>query len=326
MQRILGSLWLVCALAFPAAGNAAQSLALSKKQATLAARPDRTGSVDCAAAFELTCGAIHDSTNAGLPDEASSYGCADYAETGGEVVYRFTLSVPTQVTLELNGLSGDLDLFLLAGCDAADCIAVSAGVSDELIVRCLNPGTYVVVVDGYEGGSSDFTLEFTCGPCGPCGPDAPGDVCGYAAHVPGHISPYFVTGNTKCAQDDYHDSGCTGYSSLGRDLAYRIVMPPGCTMQAFLRDGPDGVVLDRSLYLIESCNDPAGTCVAGSDLGIEIEESITYQSIAGGIYYLIVDAFGLDVGGDFELEIRQTNCSVVRVETRNWQDVKRIYR
>lgn len=324
--RILAPLWLLAGLALATPSLAASDPGLAKKAASRFAKSQRTGSVDCAAARPLDCGAMHDSTNIGLANQTSGYGCADYDETGGEVVYRFTVATPTQVTVHLSGLSGDLDLFLLAGCDAGDCIAASTGVSDETIVRCLDAGTYHLVVDGYSGAASNFQLQLDCGACGPCGPDALADMCTSAASIPSHVSPYVITGDTHCAHDDYHDSGCTGYSSLGRDLAYRIVMPPGCIVQAVLRDGSDGVTLDRALYLVESCDDPVDTCVAGSDAGIDVEESITYQSAGGGIYYLIVDAFGLDASGDFVLEVQQTNCSVVGIENRTWQDVKRLYR
>ena len=324
--RALAPLWLLVGITLVAPALATSDPGASKKAAPRLAKQQRTGNVDCAAARALECGAVLDSTTIGLVNGTSNYGCADYDETGGEVVVRFTLAAPAQVTIHLSGLASDLDLFLLAGCDASGCIAASTGVSDETIVRCLEAGTYHLVVDGYHGAASAFRLQLDCGPCGPCGPDALADLCSMAALIPGNRSPYVISGNTRCAHDDYHDSGCTGYSSLGRDLAYRIVMPPGCIMQAFLRDGPDGVTLDRSLFLVESCDDPAGTCVAGSDAGIEVEESITYQSAAGGIYYLIVDAFGLDASGDFVLEVRQTNCSVVGIESRTWQEVKRLYR
>jgi hypothetical protein len=309
----------------PLAGEA-RDAASAKKSLARPSKLARIASVDCGTAVELGCRSAHDSSNVGLASTVDSYRCADFAETGGEVVYRFTLAAVAQVSIRLHGLSADLDLFLLSGCDPDACIAASTGVSEETIVRCLDAGTYFLVVDGFDGGASEFQLELECGPCGPCGPDAAADACATARSVPGHLSPYVITGDTRCAHDDYHDSGCTGYSSLGRDLAYRLVMPPGCRVQANLRDGPDGVSLDHALYLIESCAGPAGTCVAGADASVEGDESITFESAAGGIYYLIVDAFGLDASGDFILEINQTNCSVVAVEARAWQDVKRLYR
>ena len=72
------------------------------------------------------------------------------------------------MTFTLSGLGGDLDLFLLDGsdCEPWSCLAASAngGTSDETITYEVSAGAeYRVVVDGFEGAVSDYTLEVDCG-------------------------------------------------------------------------------------------------------------------------------------------------------------------
>lgn len=315
----------LAALLLPCAAAAADGAA--KKRA--AASPPRLRSVqalDCSAALPLACGQAVDSTTVGLPNRLSEYGCAPYEESGGEVVYRLDIAATTEVDLELGGLAADLDLFLLAGCDGATCAGASTGVSVERLRRCLAPGTYFVVVDGFAGAASPFHLSLACGACTPCNPAVPHDTCDRAIPVPTHPPIFRHRGDTRCARDDYTDGTCTGYSSLGHDVAYRLSMPPGCRVQVTVRDGADGIPLDLALYLATSCDDARGTCVAGADRNLTGEEGFTFESAGGGTYYLVVDSFGNDTSGDYELEIVQTNCSVIGVHAATWQQVKRLYR
>lgn len=282
--------------------------------------------IECSRAKPLTCGLAADSSNVGVPSQVSYYGCSEYEESGGEVLYRIVLQSYSEVTLRLEGLQADLDLFLLAGCSTNACIGSSTGVSVETLSACLAAGTYYVAVDGFRGGASTFRLTMSCAPCVPCTPSVENDTCEAATPVQEHFGVFRATGNTRCAKDDYTDGSCTGFSSLGKDVAYRIVMPPGCSIRATLRDGADGVPLDRSMYLATSCADARNTCVAGSDMGVESVESFTYATAAGGIYYLIVDSFGNGTSGDYDLLIELTNCSVVPVATPTWGHVKSFYR
>jgi len=307
-------------------GRAASS---ADKKATLSrprGLPTVTGSVECAAVRNLFCGQTVDSTTVGLGSRIVAYGCVGYDESGGEVIYRVTLSAQTEVQVALAGMREDLDLFLLGDCDPGRCLGASTGVASEQISVCLPAGTYYVVVDGFAGASSAFTLTLDCRPCSPCTPAAPNDTCADALLVSSRSPLLTLVGSTCCAADDYSDGSCTGYSSLGKDVVYQIAMAPGCRIEVTLRDGPDGRSLDRSVYLVTSCSDPRGSCVAGSDRGITEAESFSYQSNAGGTYYLIVDSFENETCGDYELEVRQTNCAVVDVERRAWQQIKSLYR
>ena len=327
MSRKIIVMLMACALGISPNAFAADP-GQAKKQTLL--RPSSlrmaSESLDCSNAPTLSCGTAVDSTTVGVANNVTGYGCVEFDESGGEVVYRLELTSYTEVDLRLTGMSADLDLFLLSACNPGACSRSSTGVSSERIVACLEPGTYYVVVDGFSGNSSDFHLEYDCAPCTPCSPAVDNDTCGSAPKIPSHGESQFLQGSTCCASDDYHGDACTGFLALGLDVSYRLDLPPGCSIQATLRDGSDGKAMDLSLYLVSSCQDPGGTCVAGSDSNTLGSESFNFSSELGGTYYLMIDSFGNQTCGDYELEIEFVNCALVSVEEKQWSHVKQLYR
>lgn len=106
-------------------------------------------------ANEAVCG---DTT--GLPSNIDSYlPCSPWPETGGEIIYRLTLTEPTLFAARLDA-ECDLDLALLGGCGAEDeCFLVAdTGIKTDVPVT----GTYYLIVDGYNGAACSFCL--TVGP------------------------------------------------------------------------------------------------------------------------------------------------------------------
>jgi hypothetical protein len=300
----------------------------NKKQTLLQAPTTRISSqtLDCAAAPLLSCGASIDSTTVGALNNVSQYGCVAFDESGGEVVYRLELQNHTEIDLRLTGMTADLDLFLLSDCDPTACLRSSASVSSERIVACMPPGEYLIAVDGFDGQSSAFALEVDCTPCLPCAPTVSNDGCGSATKIASHGETQILSGSTCCANDSSHGNACSGFLALGLDVAYRLDLPPGCSIEATLRDGVDGKDMDLSIYMATSCADLQASCVAGSDANAIGDESFSYTSADGGTYYLIVDSFGNQSCGDYELEVSFTNCSLVPVESHDWTQVKQLYR
>ena len=81
-----------------------------------------------------------------------------------------------QLTIHLEGLSADLDLFALqhgAQCDPDQCqeMSINGGASSESITLFGWPGSlWYVVVDGWSGAQSDFELHVECNGGGPVPP------------------------------------------------------------------------------------------------------------------------------------------------------------
>ncbi|HUT78846.1 MAG TPA: M23 family metallopeptidase, partial [Polyangia bacterium] len=121
---------------------------------------------DCEPVELLTCGAEVTTSNdaAGSTTGNFFYGCPEgWMYSGPEIAFSFVTDLDETVGVTLTGLTADLDLFALAGtaCDGEDCIAESAegATSDEALSFAATAGVEVViVVDGWEGAVSGFTI------------------------------------------------------------------------------------------------------------------------------------------------------------------------
>ncbi len=121
---------------------------------------------------------------AGSTDILQESACSWYTETGPEIAYSFTATGDTRLTLDLTGLTADLDLFLLgqtAGmCDPGSCRGYSAEATTtaEHIEQTVWAGqTVYVLVEGYNDAVGSFVLTAACASGETCwnGTDDDGD-------------------------------------------------------------------------------------------------------------------------------------------------------
>ncbi len=87
--------------------------------------------------------------------------------TGPEMAYAFVTDLTEPVTVTLTGLEDDLDLYALDStvCNGESCITASdsGDTDDESLTFDATSGEEVIIVlDGYEGSVSSYTLEFSC--------------------------------------------------------------------------------------------------------------------------------------------------------------------
>ncbi|PHI20140.1 hypothetical protein CEQ90_09325 [Lewinellaceae bacterium SD302] len=125
------------------------------------------GYLDCSNSVPLDCGVTYNGSNINGNDDVSLYTCGNtmnVENNGPEVVHTFTTSETGTVTINLTGLSQNLELFLLSSCDRGACLEFSQnpGTNNEQIIRNLPAGTYYVVVDGYNGAISNYSLNVDC--------------------------------------------------------------------------------------------------------------------------------------------------------------------
>ena len=125
------------------------------------------GILDCSYTQELKCGVPFQYNNKHGQDNVSLYKCGNVLNVennGPEVVHTFSIPTAGPVDIYLSGLSANLELFLLQDCDRGDCLKYSqkSGKKSEHISTYLEAGTYYVVVDGYNGATSDYTLRVDC--------------------------------------------------------------------------------------------------------------------------------------------------------------------
>jgi len=278
-----------------------------------------TRALYCGDALEPDCGDGVDGSNVGLNSTADSYSCVGWSETGGEVVYELVLTGATIVSATLSDMSADLDVFLLGSCDEGDCLEYG---DNSLTSDCLDPGTYYIVVDGYYGAESDFTLSVTCVGCEAqenedCA--SAFDLCALA-DANGNFDIPYSTLNTANDYNLGYGNACTGWSSNGGDLVYEVCLNPGGEI-VVTQTGD----YDMSLYLITDCDDPEGSCVAGSDnCCTGADEVVLYLSPGGGIYYLIVDGYSNEGSGNIAGTI--IGCCETSTQHDTWGNVKRLFR
>lgn len=126
------------------------------------------GYLYCGNDIEVNCGVPFAYNNSFGEDDVSLYTCSpnvyNVENNGPEVVHYFTTTTAGMVDISLTGLSANLELFLLGACDRGACLQYSQnpGTSNEIISTYLEPGTYYVVVDGYNGATSDYNLLVNC--------------------------------------------------------------------------------------------------------------------------------------------------------------------
>ncbi len=107
------------------------------------------------------CQGVYLDSNEGGPHQADTYSCVPYwSETGPEQVYVFH-SIANQwitVTLDYDPGVADLDVFLLAAPDPAQCVAAG----DRFAQVEWQPADLYVVVDGYQGSVGHYKLFVEC--------------------------------------------------------------------------------------------------------------------------------------------------------------------
>ena len=78
-----------------------------------------------------------------------------WSESGPERVHAIIVTSPTTLIASLSNLGGnDLDVFILTSCSSGSCLAFG----DNTASANVGPGTYYIVVDGYQGAVGSYTL------------------------------------------------------------------------------------------------------------------------------------------------------------------------
>lgn len=109
------------------------------------------------------CGDRVEGNTAGLKALIDSYPGVDWPETGPEKLYRIRLSTVTTLRVDEVSAAFKADYFLLRENDAASTLLAFG--DEGVIVDCLEPGDYYLVVDGRDGESGDFAFDVGCVAC-----------------------------------------------------------------------------------------------------------------------------------------------------------------
>ena len=298
--------------------------------------PTGSGTNGCSNPVQLTCGNSFSGNNSSGSKNYTAYnynGITQYDYTGPEMIHKFTTGTYGPVTISLAGLSADLDLFLLNACNPSNVIALSgkSGTQSELISTYLSAGTYYIIVDGWQGAVSSYSLSLQCS-----GGEAQN----------GCANPYIV----QCGGIyQYNNSvGANNYSTwyfggvphqymTGKETIHRLTL----TSYTNLTLNMTGLSADLDLYLFSACNNTSG--LAFSENAYNQNETIKVNNLAPGTYYVIVDGYN-NASSNYTLSVQCStayncqppstsqlyvtnltptsvllNCSLSGVQTYYWQ-------
>ncbi|MFN0213829.1 MAG: pre-peptidase C-terminal domain-containing protein [Saprospiraceae bacterium] len=115
----------------------------------------------------LNCSSNYTGSNNTGTYNYTSYPFANYPNgmTGPEAYHRLTIVYPALITITMTHQTQnqDLDLYLLSACNNYNGLAYSQNyLTPEQISINLNPGTYYIIVDGWNGAISNYSLNVNC--------------------------------------------------------------------------------------------------------------------------------------------------------------------
>lgn len=269
------------------------------------------GMLDCSTAIPINCGDAVVGTTVGAANNVSEYSCSTWPETGGEAVYELVLDAAYVVNATLAGMAADLDVFFLDGCEEANCLAFG----NTMFSATAGPGTYYIVVDGYNGAEDIFSMYVECNLVQDPAPLLEGgDTCAEATDLQAAgLTRWSVDLSTYT--DIYDGGGCFFWHLPGGDAVYKIDLEAGEDFVVTM-DGP----CDMSMYLFTYCE--GGVAMACTDAaGGGGQEVMNFTAPDSDTYYLVLDTF--QTAG---CEVIMSIEGLVAVDEESWDSMKAMYR
>jgi len=271
----------------------------------------KVGLLDCSGAIEIALDNTYTGDSTGAPNNVTTYGCSSWDESGGEVVYHLFLAEAAMWEATLTASGCDLDLVVLDQCDEnLGCLIVA---DSGVVTNTAVSGDFYFVVDGYSGAACPFTFEIAT-----VTPPPPVEFCSSVEDVFGTT----FTGTTCTGVNLIESYECGTYTEAGLEYYYEIFMPSGSSFTADVTNTADG-----ALWVMDACADPIN-CLAYADGTLAgAVETVSYaNTTASDMYvYLVIDSYGTDSCGDYEMTFTSTGGSVA-VEQAAFGAVKALYR
>lgn len=241
---------------------------------------DQTGST-CESASQLRSGERVDGTTEGLSDDRA-LSCASDSGTGPD--RHFTLHVGSRARLRVS-LQSDEDtaLGLLASCAGPElaCNDDFVDTSGSQISAVVDPGDYVVVVDGWD--SSDvgrFNVQADWVDVAGAG-EVGGDRCDSAPP----LGASGGTVDTVRARDDYAGS-CGGQG--GADVVRTLTVPRRSRVQLHISQAE----FNGAIFVRRTCDGPDLACQLFPSFQLSDAPTAVETVLDAGQYFIIVDGLG----------------------------------
>lgn len=232
-------------------------------------------------------------------------GCTGNTTAGPDVFYSVPVQKGYSYSFTLNGSGFDEALYVLTSCGGACAAGMGAdsstSSSETVTYTAAAAGTIYVGVDGRNVGEfGTFTLS------GVEKLVSANNTCATAEALTMTAGKATSTGDTAKATNavTISSSGCTGWTSNGFDLFYRITLTAGTTYTVTLT--PDSS-FDPMLYVFTDCSKPESTCQTGWGLdtvGSGTAEVVTVTPTTTGTFYIGVDSYSASEYGTFTIEVK----------------------
>ncbi len=252
---------------------------------------------NCGNALAVSCGNSYSGNNtlSGSNYASYTYNGQTNVESGPEAVYKITVGANASFTVNLSGLTADLDLFLLSSCLGNNAVVAQSGHSyngnESITVNNVPAGTYYIVVDGWNGSISNFLLSIVCNNNNYCSNDEPCNAQVLSCYNSCFWTSSFNTGSSTSISP-VSVGGC---NSIGmRDVWYAVQMPATGRMRVSTGAGTmtNGVM---GIYGGSSCSYlNCYGCVDNVNGGLMPDVVITGS--AGVWIYLRIWGYGGSVG------------------------------
>ncbi len=129
--------------------------------------PTAAAAFDCSQAEDLSCFARAVPGTINMPPESTFTPC-DQGNNWTHKLYTVTLANPAELTVTYSGMSaGTAPIYVYAGCDENDCVAVGDPFSNTLTTDCLPAGTYTVALSYLVDAIISYELSTDCVSCEP---------------------------------------------------------------------------------------------------------------------------------------------------------------
>jgi len=244
------------------------------------------GRGSCAAPLPLELGRpVQGDTRAGASELSGS--CAE--GRAAEQVYQLRVERRAQISAVLQS-TFDGALYLQRECGQREselgCNDDSPDTSRSQLDVTLDPGTYFLVVDGYEDQGGTYELVVSASQAQPI--EA---LCADAPPLPFGRA---VTGTTTGAQDAF-TATCAG-GAHSPDRLYRVEVQQRSRLRVRMRSDHDG-----ALYLRSDCTNPSSELACNDDFGDQ-QHSLVTAVVDPGRYFVYADGYNLGAAGNFTLE------------------------
>ena len=254
------------------------------------------GGDTCATAPLLQMAATTGGVTVGLANDYEDSTCLGRV-SGPDQVFRFEPPVPGDYVVGVapSDPQYDVVVWIAQDCENLGACLIGgdrapAGRAEAVFFHVAWADALFVVVDDRMGMGGPFSISLR--------PVADGERCGNAIRLP---LPGRFVGTTKIPrQNDVQGVACpVGRNTGGVDQVFRLDVPQAGTLRITVTPGPaDSKPI---IYVVESCADVDGSCVAAAGSALPGEPETLEAQVAPGTYFLVVDHEG-NLGGAFFLQ------------------------